>query len=273
MEAGTILTADVLDIIFDDRNKAYGAYDLRKHYQRRLIKSLITMFLIVVLIMVTYLLVAAIKPATTAQIVVAEITLDNIADKKKPEEQVVIPPPVKQGLAPIKTKMFTKFLVTPDDKVPDDEKPPEQTDLDNTKIGLANVEGKEDDNLMAPPVNEKTGVVDAPKKQDDAETIFTKVEIESQYPGGTSAWAAFLNRKLNYPQDAVDNNVQGTVVIQFIVDLQGNVSDVTAISGPQELRAAAVAVIKQSSKWTAAIQNGKPVKSYKKQPIVFRLPE
>ena len=115
--------------------------------------------------------------------------------------------------------------------------------------------------------------IEAPKKQDDAETIFTKVEIESQYPGGVSAWAAFLNRKLNYPQDAIDNGVQGTVTIQFIVDLQGNVSDVIAVSGPEELRAAAIAVIKQSNKWSAAIQNGKAVKSYKRQPITFRLPE
>ena len=113
----------------------------------------------------------------------------------------------------------------------------------------------------------------APKKQDDVETIFTKVEIESQYPGGVSAWAAFLNRKLNYPQDAFDSGIEGTVIIQFIVDLQGNVSDVTAISGPEELRAAAINVIKQSNKWTPAIQNGKTVKSYKRQPIRFRLPE
>jgi periplasmic protein TonB len=97
------------------------------------------------------------------------------------------------------------------------------------------------------------------------------VEIESQYPGGLNAWAAYLNRNLSYPPDAVEKEVQGTVIIQFIVDILGNVSDVNAISGPEELRAAAVSVIKKSGKWTAAIQNGQKVKSYKKQPVVFRL--
>ncbi|MEP6725772.1 MAG: energy transducer TonB, partial [Bacteroidota bacterium] len=105
------------------------------------------------------------------------------------------------------------------------------------------------------------------------ETIFTKVEIESLYPGGAGAWIAFLNRSLKYPEDAADNGIQGTVYIQFIVDLQGNVSDVVAISGPEELRAAGVAVIKKSGKWSPAIQNGQQVKSYKKQPITFKLAE
>lgn len=150
---------------------------------------------------------------------------------------------------------------------------PEQDDLTNAKIGTANTLGTDDNGIIAPPVEAAKGIVEAPKKQDEGETIFTKVEIESQFPGGISAWAAFLNRKLNYPQQAADNEIQGTVMIQFIVDLQGNVSEVTAISGPEELRAAAINVIKQSSKWTPAIQNGIPVKSYKRQPITFKLPE
>ena len=99
------------------------------------------------------------------------------------------------------------------------------------------------------------------------------MEIESEYPGGLSAWIAFLNRNLanNYPQPAIDNEIQGTVVIQFIVDLGGNVSDVTAIDGPKELREAAIAVIKKSGKWIPAVQNGHHVISYKRQPITFKL--
>jgi len=76
---------------------------------------------------------------------------------------------------------------------------------------------------------------------------------------------------LKYPQEAQDNEIQGAVVVQFIVDKGGMVSDVEAISGPQELRDEAVRVIKKSGKWTPAVQNGRQVKSYKKQPIVFRL--
>ena len=97
------------------------------------------------------------------------------------------------------------------------------------------------------------------------------MEIESSYPGGPGAWMRYLNKTFRYPQEAQDNEIQGTVVVQFIVDKAGVVSDVEAISGPKELRDEAVRVIKKSGSWTPAVQNGRQVKSYKKQPIQFRL--
>ena len=103
------------------------------------------------------------------------------------------------------------------------------------------------------------------------DSIFTKVEIESDYPGGGSAWARYLNKNLRYPQEAAENEIQGMIVVQFIVNREGVVSDVEAISGPAELREEAVRVIKKSGKWTPAVQNGQQVKSYKKQPITFKL--
>jgi protein TonB len=69
----------------------------------------------------------------------------------------------------------------------------------------------------------------------------------------------------------VDQGIEGFVTVQFVVDKEGNVSNVEAVSGPQELRGEAVRVIKRSGKWTPAIQNGHKVKSYKKQPIGFRI--
>lgn len=80
-----------------------------------------------------------------------------------------------------------------------------------------------------------------------------------------------VRRNLNYPDNARDKEVQGTVEVQFIVDTLGRVSGVVAISGPDELRAEAVRVISKSGKWTPALHNGKRVKSYKRQSIVFRI--
>ena len=144
--------------------------------------------------------------------------------------------------------------------------------LEDTKIGLVNQEGLKDDNITAPPIDDGRGVVEAPKRDEtDYDQTFTKVEIESSYPGGTAAWQRYLIKTLTYPQEAQDNEVQGTVVVQFIVDKNGSVSDVEAVSGPNELRSEAVRVVKKSGKWTPAVQNGRQVKSYKKQPIQFRL--
>ena len=120
-------------------------------------------------------------------------------------------------------------------------------------------------------LSDNKGVVEAPKDNTDYDKTFTKVEIESEYPGGAAAWQRYLNRNLHYPDEAQNNEIQGTVVVQFIVDKEGKVSDVEAISGPNELREEAMRVIRKSGNWTPAVQNGRQVKSYKKQPIVFKL--
>jgi periplasmic protein TonB len=110
-------------------------------------------------------------------------------------------------------------------------------------------------------------------KVDDYEKTFTKVEIEAAYPGGLPAWQKFLIKNLHYPDDAINNKIQGTVIVQFIVDTEGNISSVAAVSGPLKggLREEAVRIIKISGKWVPAVQNGHQVKSYKKQPLVFKL--
>ncbi len=104
-----------------------------------------------------------------------------------------------------------------------------------------------------------------------ADTTFTKVEIESSFPGGSAGWVRFLNANLVYPGKAIRKKIQGDVVVQFIVSRDGSLSDIEAISGPELLREAAVKVIEMSPKWVPASINGRKVKSYKKQPIMFRL--
>jgi len=156
--------------------------------------------------------------------------------------------------------------------VKEEDKPPEVEKLEETKIGTINQEGLKDDGIVAPPIDDGKGVVEAPKRDaTDYDQTFTKVEIESSYPGGAAAWTRYLIKTIRYPPEAQDNEIQGTVVVQFIVDKAGQVSDVEAISGPNELKDEAVRVIKKSGKWTPAVQNGRQVKSYKKQPIQFRL--
>jgi TonB family protein len=110
-----------------------------------------------------------------------------------------------------------------------------------------------------------------PPAEDDSDSIvFTKVEIEAEYPGGAAAWQRFLNRNLRYPQEAIDNEeIHGAVVVQFVVDKEGNVSNVERVSGPEALGAEAVRVIKKSGRWTPAVQGGRQVRSLKKQPFII----
>ena len=274
MEVNKILSADVLDIIFEGRNKEYGAYQLRKTYNRRLVTSLIIVGALCLLLFIGYLVSNLLENNAEAKnVVVQDVQLEEIKQEEKKEDPPPPPPPKPPDPPKVEMAKFTPPKIVKDEEVKEEEKPPEVEKLEETKIGTMNQEGQKDEGIVAPPVDDGgKGVVEAPKKDDeDWDKTFTKVEIESEYPGGAAAWQRYLNRNLRYPQEAIDNEVQGAVVVQFIVDREGNVSDVEAISGPQELRSEAVRVIKKSGKWTPAVQNGRQVKSYKKQPIVFRL--
>jgi len=105
--------------------------------------------------------------------------------------------------------------------------------------------------------------------------IFIDPQVEAEYPGGTSAWHRYLAKNVHYPDSAVGKDIEGIVRVQFVVNEDGHVSDVKAISGPVSggLRAEAVRVIVKSSKWTPAhgINPRHPIRSYKVQPVVFRL--
>lgn len=273
MEVNKILSADILDIIFEGRNKEYGAYELRKTYNRRLGWALGSTALIIVLLFAGYLLSNTFSGSDKKKMVVEDVQLDNVKQEEPKNEPPPPPPPKPPEPPKVEMAKFTPPKIVKDEEVKEDEKPPEVEKLEETKIGTVNQEGIKDERIVAPPVqDEGKGVVEAPKKdEEDYDKTFTKVEIESEYPGGNGAWARYLNKNLKYPQEAIDNEIQGTVVVQFIVDKEGNVSDVEAVSGPQECRDEAIRVIKKSGKWTPAVQNGRQVKSYKKQPIVFKL--
>ena len=273
MESNKILSADILDIVFEGRNKEYGAYELRKTYNVRLGRAMaVTGSVILLLFLSGFVMKHKVKNVEAPQ--VADIDLKALKTPE-PTPPPVIPPAPKAP--PVKTMIFTPPKIVDNDKVPDDEKPPVQEDLDKVKIGTVNTEGADDLGITAPPSdNGKTGVVVAPKKQDDDDGgIFNKVEIESSYPGGTPAWIRYLQKNMHYPDGAVNDNTEGTVMVQFIVDKEGNVSDVQAVDGPVQdgLREEAVRVIKKSGKWTPAVQNGRYVKSYKQQPVTFKLSE
>ena len=111
--------------------------------------------------------------------------------------------------------------------------------------------------------------LNAPTHQFD--TTFIKVEFEPQFPGGQAAWIKFLHDNLKYPKAALDKEIQGTVLMQFIVDKTGKTSDVKAISGPEALKKECIRIIETSGNWVPGKDDGKNVKVYKKQPITFRL--
>lgn len=126
-------------------------------------------------------------------------------------------------------------------------------------------------------LKQKSDAMAAARKKDSTgsgDKIFTKVEIESAFPGGPAAWLTYLNKNLHYPDKAVKDRIQGMVIIAFVVDKQGHVPPGKVFvdrSVEYSLDQEALRIILTSHDWTPAVQNGRAVNSYKKQPVVFRL--
>jgi len=270
METQQIQHADILDILFDGRNKDYGAYQLRKTYNRRLTKALTATASVCLLLIGGYTLAGRGHKTKIAMQVSPDVDISAL----KREEPVVPPEPVKIPPKPVAQIQNTIPRIVPADQVKPEDVPPPVDSLDNAKIGTVNVKGDAFDGTVGPPVaanGNGAGVIEQPKQNDDDGTIFRSVEIESTYPDGMQAWLRFLSKNFRVPDEAINNNAGGTVVVQFVVDKEGNVSDVNAVAGPKELWAEAVRVIKKSGKWTPAVQNGRHVASYKRQPIVVKI--
>jgi protein TonB len=278
MDANKILSADVLDIVFEGRNKSYGAYDLRKTYRQRLGKSLLIMFSVLVLLVGANFLLGFVSPATGGIKVDTDVILTKVEPLLPEKKEIVLPkvvtPPAGTQAPKLKTLQFTSPPLIEKDP-PKEAMPPEMDKLDgNVKIGTANIaDGKDFDGTITPPTGEGKGILNEQKKGDDGDSKFIPIERESEYPGGPKAWTRFLERNLfnNLPQDAVDNGIQGTVMLRFVVDIDGAISDISVISGPKEYQDAAIRAIRKSGKWEPALQNGHKVKTYKMQAITIRL--
>jgi protein TonB len=272
MEANKILSSDFLDLLFEDRNKDYGAYNLRKTYNKRITKALIITASVAALAIGGSLLASELKPKE-GKVKIQEVTL---VDVKQQEEKKIIPPPPppppKVEPPKVEMKQFTPPVIKKDEEV--EKPPPPQEELKEAKIDVINQEGIKDENIATPVVIDEGKQIVEVKKVEDENKIFDKVEIEASFPGGDGKWRQYLERTLN-ASTPVDNGApEGTytTVIQFVVDKEGHISDVRAMtSHGYGMEEEAIRVIKKGPSWKPAVQNGRQVKAYRKQPITFQV--
>jgi protein TonB len=275
MDINKIMSADILDIIFDGRYKEYGAYDLRKSYNKRMAYAIGGTLVLCLLLFVGSVLSNSLQKEKKNEIIVQDVSLEELKKEEKKPEIPPPPPPPKQEPPKVEITKFTPPKIVKDEEVK--EPPPEQEKLAETKIGTISQEGVKDDGIVAPPVESKgTGVVEAPKVEEDYDKVFTVVQIESEFPGGQAAWVKYLQRNLNSDVPNQNGAPPGkyTVMVSFIVDKEGNISEVTADKDPgYGTKDEAIKAIKKGPKWTAAVQNGRKVTSRKRQAITFQVSE
>lgn len=277
MEKNKILTADILDIIFDGRNKEYGAYELRKTYIKRITLAFATTVTLIAIFFISSLLANS-GQKKAAKIIVQDVELENLKqpDEKKPEPPPP-PPPPKQEPPKVEMKQFTPPKIVKAEEVKPEEIPPEVNKLEEAAIGTKNQEGMKDIGIVAPVVEATgTGKVEAPKEEEDYNKIFTVVQIEAEFPGGKAAWNKYLQRNLNasLPMDNGAPPGKYTVVVIFTVDKEGNISDIQTENDPgYGTKDEAMKVIRKGPKWKPAVQNGRNVAYRHKQSITFVVSE
>ena len=275
MDISKILSADILDIIFEGRNKEYGAYDLRRTYNKRITYALIGT-LIVCLLAVLGSVVANSASKRTAAIVSQDVSFENLKQDEKKPETPPPPPPPKQDPPKVEITKFTPPKIVKDEEVKEKDEIKEVEKLEDTKIGTVNQEGTKDEGIVAPPVESGTGKVEAPKQDEDYDKVFTVVQIAAEFPGGIPAWTKYLERNLNRDLPVNNGAPPGkyTVVVSFIVDKNGGISEVQAENDPgYGTKDEAVRVIKKGPTWKPAVQNGRNVIYRHKQSITFQVSE
>lgn len=168
----------------------------------------------------------------------------------------------------VKTVKFLEPVVKPDEEVLDTNELPTVDELREVNPGLTNIDGSDSIVLDMP--------VEAPKIDTIVEEpkVYTFVEKQPSFPGGLEALYAYLNDNLEYPPRARENKVSGTVIVQFIVEEDGSISDLQiARSVSKELDEEALRVLGQMPNWEAGLMNRQQVRVRFTLPVRFKIIE
>ena len=270
-----LISNEWADLVFQGRNKVYGAYQLRRGTSKR---NIVSMIFVVAVAAVAYLGLAAYNSYQEAQKAKFEAEMEaSLLDAKKEAkvEKKTETPKVEQVQKVEKVKSsiaFTPPVIKKDSEVKPEEEMKTQDELKETKtaIGAFDVKGNDDADGTVLKAVEKIAEPEPPKHEEEQNKIFEVVEQQPQFPGvSVNGWLA---DHIKYPVVAAENGISGRVVVQFVVERDGSVSQVRVVRGVDpSLDKEAQRVISSMPKWIPGKQNGQAVRSRFTVPVTFRL--
>lgn len=267
MNEKAINVSDITEIIFANKNKDYGAYVLRRAYNKYVSWSVIVACVFFILATTGPVIYKSLKPKEVVQ-QRKVITLDYTQLSEPPSIDKAPPPPTVEAPPLKSTIQFLPPVVKPDEQVKD-EVVPTVEELKKVDPGAKTQEGQEggvDYSLIE--TQEK--IVEEPQKE--AAQVFTYVEEMPTFPGGDEALYTFVGKQIVYPEIAKRAGVEGKLYIQFVVRTDGKVTDVIVQKGiGAGCDEEAVRVVKSMPNWKPGRQNGHPVNVRISIPIVFKL--
>lgn len=271
-----LISSDWVDLVFEGRNKAYGAYRLRKSTTKRNILAMVAvvLLLIVAFIILTVKNFVDEQRAKVAMTQVAELTNYDQPKKKAEVKQKKVEVVPERVVERVKSSIkFTAPVIKKDEEVKPDEELKTQDELMSTKtaIGTFDVKGNDDANGEILKAKEVIAEPEPPKHEEENK-VFDIVEQQPLFPGGPTALMKYLSENTKYPVVAQENGVQGRVTVQFVVEKDGSISDVHVLRGVDpSLDKEAVRVVKSMPRWTPGKQNGITVRVNYRVPVLFRL--
>lgn len=271
-----LISSDWVDLVFEGRNKAYGAYRLRKSTTKR---NILAMVAVVILLVVAFIILTVKnfvdeQRAKVAMTQVAELTNYDQPKKKAEVKQKKVEVEPERVVERVKSSIkFTAPVIKKDEEVKPDEELKTQDELMSTKtaIGTFDVKGNDDANGEILKAKEVIAEPEPPKHEEENK-VFDIVEQQPLFPGGPAALMKYLSENTKYPVVAQENGVQGRVTVQFVVEKDGSISDVHVLRGVDpSLDKEAVRVVKSMPRWTPGKQNGSAVRVKYQVPVTFRL--
>jgi len=260
-----------LALVFEGKNKQYGAYVHREESSDRHLKAMIIITIIALCLIFLPGLIKSVLPAPKELEQITDVTLSNIDLKQEvPEEnqikKIEVPPPPELKA----TVQFTPPVIVKDKDIKESELIKTQQELTETKadISVATVEGVKGGTVDIADLQEHKVITAEPEKPQ----IFSHVEVMPQFPGGEAALMKWLTDNMSYPTIAAEQGIQGRVTLRFVVKPDGSIDEVEVQKGlDPSCDKEAVRVVKKMPKWIPGKQNGNPVYVYYSLPVVFRL--
>jgi len=268
------------DIIFEGKNKEFGAYQLRSSSAKRHNLAMLSVVVVIIAALLISLLVSRIEQAEETLTAEAEqemVSVDTTPEDEEieePEEERFEEPKVEEVLPEevLNTVKVTELAIVDDSEVTKEDEVKTQEELTQTEtaFGASDFDKGTDDVTVVREI--KNEVVVEEKKPAAPEQIFTAVEEQPQFPGGIEELYKFISRNLHYPEMAAQNNIQGRVFVKFVVEKDGSVSQVSVARGKDpDLDREAVRVVKTLPKFIPGKMNGQNVRVWYTLPINFKL--
>ena len=262
-----------VDLVFEGRNKAYGAYQLRKNTGVRNVWSIIIMVALAALLGII-IGVNAIIEANSKEEISAEVELSQIA-KKEVKVEKKAPVKIEEAKPVEKVKSSVKFVppvIKKDSEVKPEEELKSQDDLNKSKTAIGSFDVKGNDDAAGEVLKAKEVIAQPEPPKEEETKVFDIVEQMPSFPGGQAALMSYLSNNIKYPQIAMENGVQGRVVCTFVVERDGSITDIRVVRGVDpSLDKEAIRVLKAMPHWIPGKQNGSAVRVKYTVPVTFKL--